>query len=132
MIIVSLAFEHFAKLQDRRGRLVFGFVNPTGKGVDQLMAIPIVDKGGKRKWLLPKEVHHVFQIIGGFFDEALQVVERILFVATFALEKGRDKRYRKLRFSHRSRETKRQNRVDESIGISNADVALSAEATHLE
>ena len=78
---------------------MFRLVNTTGKSIDQQLAIALVNESGKGEGLFPKEIDHVFQAISPLFDEALIILERVSFVAPFALQVGDDMRHSKLRFA---------------------------------
>ncbi len=60
------------------------------------------------------------------------VGEWIGLIAPLAAQVGLDVRRRELRFPHRHRHPERENRVHETMGISNTDEAFAAELFHLK
>src|SRR5438874_1242315 len=96
--------QSFSMKETRRIKLrelMRSFVDTARERIDQLVAIPNVNKIAKGKRLLPKHVDHVFQVVGPFFDEALISVERVRLVAALALEISDHVGDGKLRFPHR-------------------------------
>src|SRR5262245_18815380 len=81
--------------------------------------------------LFPKQIDHVFQIIDCFFAENLMLVKRILPISVLTLKVLADNRRGELRFAHGYRYSKGKYRIDETMGIADADKAFPAEAAHL-
>src|SRR6516164_8028910 len=91
----------------------------------------MIHESCKGEGLFPEQIDHVFQVIDCFFAENLMVVKWILPVSPLAFEILADERRGELRFAQGYRYSKGKYRIDETMRITDANKAFSAEAAHL-
>jgi len=98
VLIIPRSLEHLAKCENCRRRLALVLIDPSGEGINQLIAIAMMDEGCKGKRLFPKQVNHVLKVVGPLFAEEHVLGEWIGQVAAFALEVCQHMRHSKLCF----------------------------------
>src|SRR5215472_13510417 len=84
VLIIPRSLEHLTEFENSRRRLVLGLIDPSRKGIDQLVPIAVMDKSCKGKGLFPKQVNHVLKIIGSLLTKERMLGEWIGELATFA------------------------------------------------
>src|SRR5215470_14049749 len=131
VLVIPGSLEHLAKGENRRRGLMLGLVDPSGEGIDQLLAVTQMDKAGKGEGLFPKQVNHVLKVIGPLFAKEHVLREWIGQVASFALEICQHMRHGKLRFPQGGRDAKGKNRIDKTMRVADADITFSAKAADL-
>src|SRR5947199_1504634 len=124
VLIIPRSLEHLAKGKNRRRRLVLALIDASGEGIDHLVAVAEMDKAGKSEGLSPKQVNHVLKVVGPHFAEEHVLREWIGQVATFALEICQHMRHSRLSFSQTGRDAKGKDRIDETMGVPNANKAF--------
>ena len=77
VFVIARSFEQFAEGENRRRGLSLVFINPSGKGINYLIAIAIMNEDREGERLFPKQIDHVLKIMGPFFAENLVVYKTV-------------------------------------------------------